>query len=119
LNKNERRKKTMKRAPLQPMTVFYTNDFPNMATHCSQEKCGFSLYHGVLVQWDEDEDPSILTFIDNLPDAIRKELLVAQEHEAALGLLWKTHVPSGYEEGHEIEVEGDIWHATRSIAPEN
>jgi hypothetical protein len=108
----------MKRVPLQPITVFYASDLPNMATHCSQEECGFSLYRAVLVQWDEDEDSRVLKFIDNLPDNIRNELLVIQEHEAGLGLLWKTHVPVGYEEGREFEIDGDIWHTNSSIAPE-
>jgi len=108
----------MKRKPLQPVTVFYSSDLPNFASHCPQEECGFSLYRGVLVQWDEDEDGRVFTFIDNMPDLVRNELLVVQEHEACLGFLWKTYIPSGYEEGRSFEIEGDSWNVSRSIEPE-
>ena len=107
----------MKRVPIRPITVFYNSDLTNMATSCSQVNYGFSLYRGLLVQWDEDEDHRVLTFIDNLPDSTRNELLVVQEHEAGLGLLWDTHVPSGYENDRNIEIEGDTWVIHSSVAP--
>lgn len=94
--------------------VFHASDFPNMATHCLQAECGFSLYRGILVQWDEDQDERILSFVDSLPDHIRVRLLVAQEHEAALALRWKGPTPDGYQEGSEFDVDGDVWYVDTS-----
>ena len=80
--------------PETGLPVFRDIDLPNMATHCPQTRCGFSLYKGVLVQWDEDRDTRVLIFIDSLPEEVRNKLLVVQEHKAMLGLLWKWRVPS-------------------------
>ena len=107
----------MKRTATTKLVVFYESDLPNMASHCPQADCGFSLYKGVLIQWDEDQDERILKFIDLSPDAVRARLLVAQEHEASIGLLWKDSVPSGFEDGSEWQVDEDIWHVTESVAP--
>jgi hypothetical protein len=108
----------MKRKDYRSVVVFFDSDLPNMASHCPQKKCGYSLYKGVLVQWDEDEDERVFTFIDELRSEIRFQLLVVQEHEAMLGLLWKASIPPGYEEGAELEVEDDAWHVATSKAPE-
>jgi len=99
--------------------IIHLEDLPNMATHCDQKTCGFTVYKGVLVQWDEDEDQRILLFIDNLPANIRKELAIAQEHEAALALRWKHHIPTGYEEYVNFEVGKkrngyDVWFVSSS-----
>jgi hypothetical protein len=61
-----------------------------------------------MVQWDEDEDERVLTFIDELPEEIRCQLAIVQEHEGSLGLIWHNSVPSGFNEGEEFEVEGDF-----------
>lgn len=106
----------MKKTPTAKLVLFFESDLPNMASHCPQSDCGFSLYKGVLIQWDEDQDERILKFIDLIPDAIRSRLLVAQEHEASVALLWKDSVPADYREGAEWQVDGDIWHVTESIA---
>jgi len=105
----------MKKKALRDIVVFHATDLPNMATHCPQEECGFSLYKGVLVQWDEDEDARILSFIDALDETTRANLLVTQEHEAALGLRWKGSVPEAFEADQEVEVEGDVWHVSTSV----
>ena len=42
--------------PWSPVAIFYETDFPDMATHEPQVNCGYSLYKGVLVQWDEDRE---------------------------------------------------------------
>jgi hypothetical protein len=93
----------MKKTPTAKLVVFFDSGLPNLASHCPQSDCGFSLYKGVLIQWDEDQDERILKFIDQMPVEIRSRLLVAQEHEAALALLWKDSVPPGYEEGDELQ----------------
>ena len=86
-----------------------------MATHCSQEECGFGIYRGVLVQWDEDHDERILQFIDELPDAIREHLVIAQEHEACLALVWRNVVPPDYaKNSHSVMVGGDVWEIVES-----
>ena len=94
------------------IVVFYNTDLP-----ISGAGSGFSLHRGVLVQWDEDEDDRILTFIDELPEQIRQQLLVAHEHEAGLSLLWQDSVPEGFEEGKDIDVDGDCWVILSSFAP--
>ena len=72
----------MKPKPIQQqIIVFYDGDLPNMATHCPQEECGFSIYRNILVQWDEDGDDRVLWFIDHLPERVREQLLIVQEHE--------------------------------------
>ncbi len=107
----------MKKTSKAKLTVFHDADFPNMASHCPQSQCGFSIYKGVLVQWDEDEDERILTFIDQLPEGIRVQLLVAQEHEASLGLVWRESIPSGYAESQSFTVDSDTWDLNSSKLP--
>ena len=92
------------------LAVFFESDFPNMATHCKQAECGFSIYKGLLIQWDEDRDTRILAFIDKLNHAERKHLLIAAEHEGTLSLKWdKTGPPEKYRPGEQIEILGDYW----------
>src|SRR6185503_18619950 len=84
---------------LRPAT-FYDRDLPAGASHCGQEECGFSIYRGVLVQWDEDHDERIFKFLDQLPAKILDKLLVVQEHEASLVLVWapSPRIPKCYQE---------------------
>ncbi len=106
----------MKRTSRANLPVLFDTDLPSMATHCSQSECGFSLYRNVLIRWDEDKDERILTFVDEMPHFIRGQLLVVQEHEAVLALIWRDRIPEGYEIGAEIEVERDIWTIHESTA---
>jgi hypothetical protein len=99
------------------LPVFFANELPNMASHCPQSECGFSIYKGILVQWDEDQDERVLTLIDEIPDSIRSQLLVVQEHKASIGFVWSHRIPSGYEEGQEFSVDEDMWYVMDSIAP--
>lgn len=99
------------------LAVFYDDDLPNMASHRPQWECGYSIYRGVLVQWDEDHDMRILEFIDGLSEAVRAELLVVQEHEASLALLWRDHVPERYAVGKIIDVYDDTWDIVTSTGP--
>lgn len=99
----------MKQKTLNKINVFDVDDLPNMGARVKGFSYGFSIYRGVVVQWDEDEDERVLTFIDELPEEIRCQLAVVQEHEGSLGLLWHNTVPAGYKEGEEFEVENDFW----------
>lgn len=100
------------------ITVFYDDDLPNMASHRPQWECGFSIHRGVLVQWDEDCDHRILEFIDGLPDDVCSELLVAQEHEASLALLWRGFIPERYAAGNTVDVHDDTWDIVASVGPD-
>ena len=92
------------------LPIFYESDFPNAATHCEQAECGFSIYRGVLIQWDEDHDERILEFIDQLDHEHRRHLLIAQEHEGCLCLRWDSSgPPEKYKPGRGVEVMGDYW----------
>lgn len=99
------------------LPIFYDGDFPNMASHCPQQECGFSIYRGVLVQWDEDHDTRVLSFIDSLSPEVLEQLQVVQEHKAVLGLVWSGPVPEGYEEGNDLTVENaDVWTINSSVS---
>ncbi len=90
-------------------TTFFNRHFPNCASHCPQETCGFSIYRGVLVQWDEDHDERVLTVLDQMPPHILDQLIITQEHEGGICFVWKGAVPKGYQEGDSVDGEGDDW----------
>jgi len=96
--------------------LFFSNQFPNAATHCDQGSCGFSVYRNVLIQWDEDHDLRIMDFIDALPKVLRKNLVVVQEHEGNINFVWSLFVPRGYESEKMVDVpDGDCWYIMSSI----
>jgi hypothetical protein len=103
-------------AQWKPIAIFYDGDFPNTASHVSQSTCGYSLYKGVLVQWDEDQDTRVLQLIDALPLPAREQLLIIQEHEGCVAFVWDYQVPEGFEENGGIDVAGDSWSITASYA---
>jgi len=92
------------------MIKFFLSDMPNRASHTTQESCGFSLYKGILIQWDEDTDDRIIRVIDELPKNVLDRILVIQEHEGSINFVWKNYIPYGYDEMCSINVpDGDIW----------
>jgi len=91
------------------LPVFYENDFPNMASHKNQSDCGFSIYRGVLVQWDEDQDERVLQLLDELPAWVVDRVLVVQEHEGTVEFLCKTKVPQPIKPGTTVHVGDDVW----------
>ena len=93
----------------EPILVIYDRDLPNGASHADQNECGYSVYKGVLVQWDEDQDPRVLDLIDDLDGPTRYNLAAVQEHEGTLSLLWKEEVPRWLLQNESLEVAGDIW----------
>ena len=90
---------------------FTDADLPSMASHCNQNQCGFCLYRGVLVRWDEDQDERVFELLDDMPAIVLDQLLVVQEHEASIIFVWSgTTPPKGYEEGGGIDIaSGDHW----------
>lgn len=105
----------MRKKALKKITIFGVDDLPNMGAGVRGFSHGFTIYRGVLIQWDEDKDERVISFINQLPDRVRCQLAIVQEHEGSLGLVWHTNVPSGYEVGEEFEVEGDFWVVQKSI----
>lgn len=103
-------------ASWSPVAIFYKTDFPNMATHEPQETCGYSLYKGVLVQWDEDHDTRTLMLLDAMSVPVREQLLIVQEHEGQVAFVWNYDVPEGYEQGQSVEVAMDSWYISSSYA---
>lgn len=85
--------------------TFHDDDLPDMQA----EPSGYSLYRGVLVQWDQDRDERVLDFVDGLPAAVLEGLLVVQESKGMLALRWADDVPADYTEGHMVDATGDLW----------
>lgn len=100
---------------IQTIHTIKDAELPAMATHCNQITCGFTIYRGVLIRWDEDHDTRVLDILDDMPASIIECLLVIQEHEASVYLLWRDSVPTGYEKGQELSPnDGDCWHIFES-----
>jgi hypothetical protein len=98
----------------ESILVIYGRDLPSMATHADQQECGYSVYKGVLVQWDEDQDARVFDFIDDLDGYTRCCLAAVQEHEGNLALLWKKQGPLWPTRDNTLEVAGDIWNIVSS-----
>lgn len=99
------------------MITFTDEDMPNMSSHCGQDVCGFSLYRGVLIQWDEDRDTRILVALDAMNPRTRAKLLVTQEHKGEIAFVWADKVPKKYQEGAYLPpVQGDVWRVRSSVA---
>lgn len=95
--------------------IIKVEDLPNMEAGVRGFSYGFTIYHGVVVQWDRDQDKRVFTFINELPDIVRCKLAIVQEHEGSIGLVWYKNVPYGYGVGEVFEVEGDYWVVEKSI----
>jgi len=81
-----------------------------MAYPGKQSEFGFSIYRGVVVQWDDDHDERILAVIDQMPGRILDKLLVIQEHKGVIACVWRNSIPKGYEDNNSIVAEdGDYW----------
>ncbi len=94
------------------LVTFTEKDFPNCASHCPQHECGFAIHRGILVQWDEDHDHRVLLFIDELTDAERDRLVIVQEHEGQLSLVWDSPPENPFDD---VVVDGDTWTVTHSV----
>ena len=94
------------------MLRFTEKDFPDRLNSGH----GFSLYRGVLIQWDEDHDERILEVLDGMPARILDRLLITHENQAGIAFVWKGEVPRGYEKDKEIGLDSDVWHIGSSVA---
>ena len=90
--------------PLIATRTFYDNDL-----HLIFNSYGYCVYKNVLIVWDRDHDPRVLSFIDQLSDEVREKLVLAGEYKATLTLYWEDLVPDGYEVDSNVEVEDDSW----------
>ena len=75
----------------------------------------FTIYKGLMVFFDEDQDTRILTFIDDLSVKMRQKLFAAGEREGSITLVWNCRPPTRYEEDKSIDVCEDIWHIFQSV----
>lgn len=62
--------------------VFYEDDLPPQ-----QGSYGYSIHRGVLVVWDEDNDPRVLTLIDQMNPGAREALLAVGESQGSVSFL--------------------------------
>jgi len=75
-----------------------------------QGKAGYCVYRNVLVKWDEDYDRRIFCVIDQMPNDMRANLTIAQEHENCLSLVWRWGVPDNYRTGDRLTLpNGDCF----------
>lgn len=71
---------------------------------------GITLYRGVLVFWDNDRDPRVLTFIDdNIEDICMGKLIAVQERKGMLSMIWQDHVPPALKQEGTADGDGDCW----------
>lgn len=105
-------------ASTRRVPTFRESDFPNMALHGKQSDYGFSLYRGVLVQWDEDHDERVLDVLDRFPVNMIERLLIVQEHEGSIAFVWKGKVPAKYKDDDSgvYSPDGDWWAVVSSTA---
>ena len=87
--------------------VIYPDQLPEYIKK-SIEYDGFSLYKGVVVVWDPDQDTRILDLIDTMPDSQLQNLILAHETKGTLTTLWKKGVPRRFKR-REIYFDGDNW----------
>ncbi len=74
----------MRKKAVKVINIFDVDDLPNMGAGVKDFSYGFTIYRGVLVQWDEDKDERVLTFINQLPATVRCQLAIVQGHEGSL-----------------------------------
>ena len=91
------------------LTTFCSKDLVDFAFNC-----GYSVYRGVIVVWDDDHDERILYFLDCQSAEVLDQLLVVGEHEGGVSFLWERMVPVGYENGSELLAIDDMWHVQSS-----
>lgn len=79
------------------MKTFFAKQLPN--ARIGEFDDGFSIYRGVLVQWDQDHDERVLQVLDEMPAAVLEKLLVVHESKGGIWFIWDGPTPKGYEEG--------------------
>lgn len=107
----------MHRAQDLRRVAFEEMDLETLVFRGDRGSVGYSVHYSVLVVWDEDRDPRILRFLDDMPRPERDLLLAIYEHEGDVALLWAVKVPFGYSVGSEIKVGDDYWRVVVSQFP--
>lgn len=78
----------------------------------------FSIYKGVVVQWNEHYNLEPLCFIDSLTFKVGMHLLRIYYNDGELYLLWKgyvTHILRQYEEGRRVIINALLQDVTTQI----
>lgn len=70
---------------------------------------GYEVYKDVVIIWDEDHDERIKTFIDDLQENDRDNLVMCNESEGDLTLWWFNEIPQSFQSKDGVTVEGDYW----------
>lgn len=78
--------------------------------------CKVSVYRGIIIQYDEDEDDRILKLVDTLPNVDLNDLIMIGEHEGFVTALWKRESSVPYSLRNKAMVDvyidreyGDSW----------
>ena len=87
------------------LDVLRFDELPRMG----QNSNSFSIYRGVMIVWDEDEDTRIIEWVNSLDDIDREWLLVAHEHEGNIQTIWSQRPYPHHFEGNSYEVACDVW----------
>jgi len=67
-----------------------------------------TIYRGVRIQYDEDNDTRVLRVIDEIVDKYPDNLFYIAEHEGMVVLRWRKGAPKEYRNGFETP-DGDYW----------
>jgi hypothetical protein len=71
---------------------------------------GYEVYKDVVIVWDEDHDPRIKNFIDDLSHDDRDNLIMCGESKGDLTLWWAYQVPESFQEKKSVSVaNNDSW----------
>jgi len=70
---------------------------------------GYEVYKDVVIAWDEDRDTRIKTFIDELSENERFNLVMCNENKGDLTLWWTDQIPEKFQSKKSVVVEGDYW----------
>jgi len=72
------------------------------------------IYQKTIILLDDDYDKRVIEWVGNLPESIRKNLVIANEHEGSLYLYWRYSVPEEYSQEKIVDVPDDQWTISRS-----
>jgi hypothetical protein len=77
---------------------------------------GYSIYKGVVVEWDEDYDIRIFVFVDDIKQRNIKDLVRCKEHEAGLTLYFNNISSCPYKLYDSVSVYFDSFHDSWTIS---
>jgi len=97
----------------EPVIIFNETQFPEPDTRFA--RYGFSVYKNIFIQWDENHDTRVLTFIDEMADVYRDLLIMCHYRKGSLMLVWKNQIPYIYTENKSVSVQEDEWYICSSV----